>query len=420
MTSTELPTLEDEDDNPPHGLGRAEFIVLMSMVSATIAMSIDTVLPAFDDIEATFGLGESGSVSQTVTLFLVGLGVGTVFYGPLADRFGRKKIIYVSLSVFIAGAALATFATSWSTFLVGRVIWGFGAAGQRSLAVAVVRDSYSGDLMARIMSLTAAVFLVVPVLAPAMGSGLLALGSWRWTTGVACLLAVIVAIWFTRMNETLDPANQLPLEPMRVIRAAGRVVTTRKTLLFTIATTMAYGAFFPWLGSSIKMIKDIYGRSGEGEFALWFGGNALIMMVAILAGERLVKRFGAMRVLVVESTMLVAVAAAYVVVSLAGGGVPNFLLWYALVGIMTAIGSASTPLMSALSMEPMGEIAGTAASVTGAFLFVVGAVLGWLVDRQIETTVTAFGVGFLVYGTIGLIAVLLARADENSPPVPAA
>lgn len=406
---------------PTHGLGQTEFVVLMAMVSATIAMSIDTLLPAFDEIETAFSLGGSGagglSISWTVTIFLIGLGVGTIVYGPLADRFGRKPMIYVSLAIFVLGAALSTLAGSYDMFLIGRVIWGFGAAGQRSLSLAIIRDSYSGDVMARIMSFTSAVFLVVPVLAPALGSVLLAVGSWRWTTGAACVLGLVVAIWFTRMNETLDEANRLPLEPRRVGRAARQVVTTRTTLLFTVAATMTYGAFFPWLGSSITMIEGIYGRDDPGQFARWFGLNAVLMMVSILSGERLVNRFGSYRVLLVQSVLSVLAAVAYVVVALAADGVPDFLVWFALASLLTGLGAAAAPLMQTLAMEPMGAIAGTAASVTGVALFAVGALLGWVIDRQINDTVTAFGVGFLAYGVIGLVAVVTAGSGRPAVPV---
>jgi DHA1 family bicyclomycin/chloramphenicol resistance-like MFS transporter len=153
-----------------HGLGRAEFITLMSSITATIAISIDTVLPAFDEIEDEFGLAQGGTpVSLAITVFLVAMGAGMLIWGPLADRFGRKKMMYTSLGLFISGALISTLASSFGLFLVGRVVWGAAAAGPRTISLAITRDAYEGDVMARIMSLTSAVFLIVPVLAPSLG-----------------------------------------------------------------------------------------------------------------------------------------------------------------------------------------------------------------------------------------------------------
>lgn len=390
------------------GLRRAEFIALMSMLTATIAMSIDTVLPAFDEIEQDFGLGPTDSpVSLTITVFLVGMGSGMLIWGPLADRFGRKRTMYVALSLFMLGSALSTIATSFPLFLVGRVLWGAASAGPRTISLAITRDSYGGDLMARIMSLTTAVFLIVPILAPALGEGLLRVGSWRWTTAAAGVMGIIAAAWFTRINETLAPEDVLPLEFGRVGRAARAVISNKTTVLYTIATTAAYGAFFPWLGSSTTMISDVYGRADQ--FALLFGANAVLMAVAVISVERLVRRFGTRPVVGVQVVLVVVAALIYVVVSTAQDGVPGFWTWFVMVSVLTALNSGSTPLMQTLSMQPMGKIAGTASSVTGAVVFIGGAILGSFIDRQIVDTVTPFGGGFLIYSAVAMVAVFFAR-----------
>ena len=391
-----------------HGLGQAEFIALSAMISTTIAISIDTILPAFSEIEREFELDESGGrVSLAITVFLIALGAGMLVWGPLADRYGRKPIMYVSLAAFVAGALVSTLAGSFAVFLVGRVIWGIAAAGPRTIGLAIVRDCYDGDLMARIMSLTLAVFLIVPILAPGVGELMLAFGSWRLTTLVGAVLGAVVAIWLVRLNETLDPDDVTPLEFSRLAEAGRLVVTNPQTMLLTVATTFAYGAFFPWLGSSVQMIEIIYDRPEL--FALLFGANAGLMALAILISERLVARFSTYPVLRAESILLVSVAALYVVWSLSASGVPAFWAWFALVSILTALNSSVTPLMQTLSLEPMGRVAGMASSITGAIVFGVGATLGGIVDHFITDTVTPFGVGFLIYGMVALGAVVAAH-----------
>ena len=386
---------------------------MASLITATIAISIDTVLPAFDEIEAEFGLtSDSPPVSLTISVFFGALGIGMLLWGPFADRYGRKPVMYTSLGAVVVGSILSSFAPNFEVFLIGRILWGIAAAGPRTVVMAMTRDCYEGDNMARIMSLMLAVFLVVPILAPALGELLLLAGSWRLTTLSAAVLALINAAWFTRVEETLDPADQLPLEFGRVASAAKAVVTTKQTVLFTVAATMTYGSFFPWLGSSPALIGDIYGR--DGQFALIFAINAAMMALAILATERLVRRYSTYPVILVQTALLLITSAIYVVVSLAADGVPAFLLWFVLVSVLTALNSSSSPLQQSLAMQPMGAIAGTAASVTGAAVFLGGAVLGSLIDIAIDDTVTPFGVGFLVYGSIMAVAILAARRGAKA------
>lgn len=402
---------------PRHGLQRGEFVAMMSMLMATIAISIDTLLPAFDEIEAQFDLDPADSpISLTITVFFVAMGVSTLVWGPLADRFGRKPVMYAALGLIIVGALVSTFATSFEVLLAGRVFWGAAAAGPRTVILAIVRDSYEGDVMARIMSLVTAVFLIVPILAPGLGELLLLVGSWRLTTGAAAVLAGIGAIWFSRLNETLAPQSVLPLEFGRIGRAAKTVASNRQTMLFTLATTLGYGAFFPWLGSSPQLIGTIYGR----PLALFFGLNAALMALTIAASSKAVARFGTRPVLLTMMTISVVTAAVYVAVALAAGGVPPFWLWFALVTVLTATNSSSTPLLQTLSMAPMGAIAGTASSVTGAMIFIVGGVLGSIIDGFISTTVTAFGVGFLVFIGVGLLAVMAGQPARVEGEVEAA
>jgi DHA1 family bicyclomycin/chloramphenicol resistance-like MFS transporter len=391
-----------------HGLRRGEFIGLMSLITATIAISIDTVLPAFDEIEDQFGLDKDNSpISLTITVFLAAMGLGMLVWGPLSDRFGRKNTMYVSLGIFIAGALISAFASSFAMFLIGRAVWGAAAAGPRTISLAITRDAYDGDLMSRIMSLTSAVFLIVPVMAPAVGEGLLQIGSWRLTVTAAVVLGVIASAWFARMHETLATEDVLPLELGRVGRAAKAVVTTRTTVLFTLASMFGYGAFFPWLGSSTQMFDAVYGRSSQ--FAFFFGLNAVVMAITILAVERLVNRYSTFPVLMMQAVLIVAIAVVYVAWALSADGVIPFWWWFAIASILTALNAGSTPLMQTLSMEPMGKIAGTASSVTGATTFIGGALLGSLIDRAIVDTVTPFGVGFLVFGALGAVSCWLGR-----------
>ena len=404
-------SLDLNDAEAAHGLSRAEFVGLSSMISATIAISIDTILPAFDEIEEALEL-DAGSASLAITVFLAAMGVGTLVWGPLADRYGRKPVIQLALAVFIAGALVSTFATSFTMFLVGRVIWGAAAAGPRVIGLAIVRDCYSGDLMARIMSLTAAVFLIVPILAPGIGEIVLLFGSWRLTPAVAVVLAVVVVLWLFRLPETLDPGNVVPLSARPLLTAVRTVVTNRVTATFTLATTFGYAAFFPWLGSSPQIINELYDRPGQ--FALLFGLNAALMATAIILIERLVKRWATLPVVLTATAILIGFSLAYIGLALASDGQPSFWVWFGFASVLTMLNAATTPLMQTLAMEPMGAVAGMASSVTGSIIFIGSALLASLVDRAIVDTVTPFGVGFLIFSILALLAMLASGVRERT------
>lgn len=368
------------------------------------------MLPAFDEIEQAYGLTvDSPPVSLTITVFFGSLGIGTLIWGPFADRYGRKPVMFVALVGVIIGAVLSSYAPTFEAFLAGRVLWGIAAAGPRTVILAMTRDSYEGDAMSRIMSLTLALFLIVPILAPALGEVLLSVGSWRWTTLAAAVMAAVGAAWFSRVTETLDPSDALSLRFGRVAQAARIVMTTKHTVLFTIASMMTYAAFFPWLGSSPTLIGDIYDR--DSQFAVIFGVNAIAMAVGILITERLVRRYSTYPVIIGQTVLLLLISAIYVATSLSSNGVPPFLLWFALVSALTALNSSSSPLMQSMALQPMDAQAGTAASVIGAAVFLGGAILGSIVDRSINSTVTAFGVGFLAYGLIMAAAIAIAGRD---------
>ena len=186
--------------------GMREFLALMAAASATVAIAIDAMLPAFGTLRDYLGLAsDSSSVALVVTFFMAGIGVGQLIYGPLADRFGRKPVFLAGLVAYTVAGLTATVATSLGGLLVARFFWGLGAAGPRVVAQAILRDRLRGDALARAMAVILAIFMIVPTLAPMIGQALLQLGSWRYTFAVGPVFGILVMLWSTRLEETLDP-----------------------------------------------------------------------------------------------------------------------------------------------------------------------------------------------------------------------
>ncbi|HLU30641.1 MAG TPA: MFS transporter, partial [Acidimicrobiia bacterium] len=194
----------------PRRLGRVEFTALLAMSMALPALGIDMILPAFGSMRSEFGLvPDSTALAGVVTAFMLGLAVGQIFYGPLADRFGRKPILYAGFAIYLIGAVASALASTLAFLFVVRFLWGLGAAGPRVVTLSVVRDRFEGEEMSRAMSFIMAVFVLVPIVAPAFGALVTRVASWRWVFGVCAALVIVMAVWATRLQESLDPADRL-------------------------------------------------------------------------------------------------------------------------------------------------------------------------------------------------------------------
>ena len=388
-------------------MGEREFIALMAALTASTALGVDVMLPALGDIRDAFGLpADSTTLSWTVSLYLLGLGCAQLVFGPLADRFGRKPTLYAGLALYVAGAAGAALAPSLGFLLASRVVWGFGAASPRVMALTITRDRYVGDRMARVMSLIIAVFLIAPILGPAMGELLLLSGTWRWVFGFSVVTAVVLALWLVRLDETLDPANRLPLDVKRLRKTFRTIVGTRVTLGYGLALTFEMSAFTAFLASFELLLDDVYDRSGQ--FALLFGASAAVMALAALGSARTIGAVGSQSVL---RTAIIAHAvggSALVAISLVGGGAPSFWIWYAVLTGLNALHVVIGPICNSLAMAPMGEIAGTASAVIGAVSLVVASLLSSITNNLISGSVTPLSLGYLCYGLLAGACILWA------------
>ncbi len=388
-------------------MGEREFIALMAALTASTALGVDVMLPALSEIRASFGLAaDATTLSWAVTLYLLGLGCAQLLFGPVADRFGRKPALYSGMVLYALGATGAALAPSLQFLLVSRFIWGIGAAGPRAVALTITRDTYVGDRMARALSLIMAVFLIAPILGPGIGELLLLTGSWRWVFGFSVLTAVALSLWLLRLDETLDPRNRLPLEFRRVRGAFGAVVRNRATLGYGLAVTFELGAFLAYLAGSELLFDDVYGRGNQ--FALLFGAGAAVMAVAALTSARAIGRMGADAVLRSALVCYVTSAAALAAVSILGGGHPSFWVWWALLTVLNSLHVVIVPACNTRAMGPMGEIAGVASAVIGAFSMGIGSLLASLTSRFGQGSVTPLSLGYLVYGSAAAVCVLWA------------
>ena len=368
---------------------RAEFIVLVALLTAMVAMSIDAMLPALGEIAGDLGAKSPNDRQLVLTVFFAGMTIGTLVYGPVSDSFGRKPTIFGGLAIYGAGA------------LWGRALQGLGAAGPRVVSLAMVRDGSSGAAMARVMSFVMSVFMLVPILAPSIGQAVLLVAGWRWIFVGFLAMASIAAVWLAlRQAETLPGERRLPFSPKSVWQGTVEVVTTPVTFGYTLAVGAIFGSFITYLATSQQIFADQYGQGKL--FAVWFGVLAVGISFAMMLNARLVMRYGMRGLSKWALRASLALSLGFLALSIGFGGHPP--LW-TLGAWLAATFFCSGILFgnyNAIAMEPMGRIAGIAAAVTGslssAVALVIGGAIGLFYDGTVIPLVAAFaGCGIVAF-----------------------
>lgn len=395
------PAVRDSAEKASGEATGREFILLVTALMATTALGIDLMLPAFPEMRQEFAMAaDSTQVTWIVTAYFLGMAAGPWLYGPASDRFGRRIPLLAGLALYGASAAAAALAPSWQLIVIARFIWGVGASGPRSLSVAMIRDRYEGEAMARLMSMVMAIFLLVPIAAPGAGAGLIALLPWRAVFWFPALVAVVLMFWSRRLPETLPLQRRRPFT-WRAVSAAGReVVTHRQTMALTLAITCLFGVMSVFIGGSEVIVEDVYGYGAW--FPLFFAVIAVFLAINSLNNARLVGRLGVVRLVRRQARIGVVVAVVFAGVSLLQGGRPSF--WVFTVGlcVLLPIVQGLSPNSNTLAMGPLPHVAGTASSIIATITSAGGAVLGAIAADAFDGTVRPFALFILVY--VGLAA----------------
>ncbi len=404
----------------PRSRPQWQVVLFFAFVGMSSAYGIDASLPAFDEMRPDVGLPEgSNRITLAITVYFLGMAVGQPLYGPVADRLGRAPTLRVAMAIYAVGAVGSMLATGFGFLLACRAVWGFGASGASLMHLTMVRDLFSGDRMARVMSLVSAVFLVGPVIGPLVAEGILQIASWRWVYAVALLfpVAIVVAGW--RFGETLDPAHRRPLQVGPTLEAARTVLGCRRAILYIAAVTVGDGAFLIFLGSSQQVFDIVYDRADQ--FAVLFAATAVVFAIGFLLLNPAISRWGAHPVGVVVVTAALGVHALLLVLTLATDGVPGFWTWFILVTVGSALLALLLPVAISRALEPLGEVAGTASGILGLAHITCGTLLAALVGIQLGDSTTPWSVGAVAYNAVALaILVAAGRTPEPEPKVAAA
>lgn len=371
-----------------------EFIAMLAFLFATIAFAVDAMLPALPDIAAELTPDNVNRAQLILTSFMAGMGLGTLFAGPISDAIGRKLTITVGFAIYAVAALAAIWVNSLELLLLARFVQGIGAAAPRIVGLALVRDLYEGREMARITSFVMMIFIIVPALAPSLGVGIIALSDWHGVFVAFAAFAVIGALWLNlRQPETLLPAQRRPLRLTSLAAAAKEVLSNRQVMLATIILTLGFGQMFALLSSAQQLFGETYGRGDS--FPFWFAVMALLSGSGTILNASFVMRLGMRRIAAWAYTMQTIVSAVMLLLLFtdilpAALQFPAFFLWATSVFFMAGVTFGN---LNALALQHMGHIAGMAASVVAAIstlaAVLIAAPVGLLYDGTAIPAVTA-------------------------------
>jgi MFS transporter, DHA1 family, multidrug resistance protein len=405
---------QSANSQPAQRMGQVEFIAMIAMLFATIAFSIDSMLPALPTIAAELTPETPNKAQLILTSFVLGMGLGTMVAGPLSDSFGRRRIIVIGSVIYCIAAVVAYFAPTLETMLLARVVQGLGAAAPRVVSLALVRDLYKGREMARVVSFAMMIFTLVPAIAPLAASGIIAAFGWRAIFVTFVLFSGLSLIWLmTRQPETLPPENRRPFRAAPLI-AALREVLSHRTIVTTIAVqTLVLGSLFGMLSSAQPVIDVQFGRADS--FPLWFALVALCAGLASPTNAALVGRLGMRYLITATLISQIIISGAMLVLTLsgllpAGLAFPAFIFWMISVFAMAGLTLGN---LNALALEPVGHIAGMAASVAGSISTVLAVVIAAPLGLAFNGNYVPLVLGISVMAVLALGLMLSIPRDKS-------
>ncbi|CDO35725.1 multidrug effflux MFS transporter [Novosphingobium mathurense] len=411
-----MSTPKAKSDQVP--ISGVEFVVLLASFQALQGLAIDVMLPALGAISSDLKLTDPNDRQLIVGVFLICSGLGSLIPGSMADRYGRKPVLAFSLCAYVLASLACAVASDFTMLLVARGLMGALSAALMVMPMTIIRDRFEGDQMARMQSLVAMTFMVIPMIAPMLGQTVMIFAGWRWIFGIMAVLGTAVMIWMLlRLPETLDPAHRQELRPVVILRNMGSALTVRESIGYVIGMALVQSAMFGYINSAQQLVGEHFGAGLM--FPMIFGGMALVMAVANFANSRIVERFGARRVS--QSALIAYIVAAAVHLGIAMSGSDTLWVFVPLMTFSICMMSFIGANFQSISLQPFARTAGAASSIMSFIRLLVGASLGSLIGQAYDGTARPIFASMLVAGIVSFAAVLYSERGKlfrrlNYPP----
>ena len=385
-----------------------EFVILMASLMSIVALSIDALLPALPEIGSYLKVINTNNNQLLITMIFLGLGFGQLLFGPLSDSFGRKPIVYAGFLLFILASIVCVTTRNFEMMILGRVLQGVGLSSPRTMAIAIIRDKYSGDYMAKIISIVVMVFILVPVIAPALGQFILNYYNWKVIFYVNLVFGLAVMLWFwIRQVETLRPENKIPFSGTLFIDGVKEFVKYKEAIAFTFVSGFITGSFMVYLSTSQQIFEQQYNMADL--FPYIFASLAISVGLSTFLNSRLVMRFGMWKIAFTACIAYVVISLLYILIYSSGKnpGIEVLLGFFALQ--FFSIGFLFGNLR-ALAMNPLGHIAGIGAAINGFVSTVMAVPIANYIGSFVSDSVLPLFIGFSFFGVLSLlIFIFLAR-----------
>lgn len=381
-----------------------EFVALMASLMSIVALSIDALLPALPEIGTALNVVNPNDNQLLVTMIFLGLGFGQLIFGPLSDSFGRKPIVYIGFALFIIATFICVSTKSFEMMIFGRVLQGVGLASPRTLSIAMIRDSYSGNYMAKVLSIVVMFFILVPVIAPTLGQFLLNYYNWESIFYVNLAFGLIIMLWFwKRQDETLSENNRIKFTPMLFVNGSKEFIKHKNAVAFTLVSGFITGSFMVYLSTAQQIFEQQYNLGDK--FPYIFASLAIAVGLATFLNSRYVVKYGMWRIAYLATIAYCLISILYVVLFWSGIN-PSFEVLISFFALQFfAIGFLFGNLRS-LAMQPLGHIAGIGAAINGFVSTVMAVPIANYIGSFVNNSVLPLFIGFSVFGILSLLVFL--------------
>lgn len=380
---------------------KTEFIALMAALMSLVALTIDALLPALPEIGNSLGVTNPENNQLLITMIFLGIGCGQLVFGPLSDSFGRKPMVYIGFVIFAIASFICVTTESFEMMILGRILQGVGLSSPRTISIAMIRDTYSGDYMAKVLSIVVMFFILVPVIAPTFGQFLLNFSNWKAIFNVNLIIGVLIIFWFwKRQPETLAKHNTIKFSPRIFITGTKEFLKFKPAIAFTLASGFITGSFMVYLSTSQQIFQEQYGL-GE-LFPYFFASTAISVGLSTFLNSRLVVRFGSFKLASVAAFAFFVISVLYVILFWQGINPPVAVLLGFLLVQFFAVGLLFGNLRS-LAMEPLGHIAGIGAAINGFVSTVMAVPIANFIGSYVKTSVLPLFLGFMVFGLLTVL-----------------
>lgn len=405
---------------PQPVISERELVIMLALLQALHAFAVDAMLPALGLIATDLHVADPNKRQLIIGMFLLGLGLGSLVPGSLADRYGRKTVLLVCVGGYVGLSLASALVNDIDTLIAMRFVLGLISSGLSVLPQAIIRDRFEGDRMARLQSMIAMIFLVVPMLAPSIGQAIMLMAGWRWIFGAMGVVGLLMFAWaWARLPETLHPEYRQTIQPATIARNMGEAVFTRSSIGYVLGSACMLGVGWGYIQSSQQLVAEHFGAGDL--FPIIFGGMALAMATSNFANSRIVERFGARRVS--HTALLTYIVFSILQFMLARTGEETLWQFVALQTMTMMLMGFVGANFGSIALQPFARIAGAASSIQAFIRLVLASLIGWAVGQSYDMTARPYSQALVIFGLATLALVLFSEKGRlfrrlNKPSAP--